>query len=726
MEASPTPSLLPAAAAAAAALPPVHAGRPGLPNLFGGNLIGMVVHSFERRITGALLLILISMISLQLVSQQRAFDLRSASASYRESVAQADHVRQLGDAATQFRLAGAALVQPRGEAEAIAKRDQLTDAAIAIANSLNDIRAEGDPFYRAVSNQPVFARLEGAVSTLLDAAPGKPLGMRQRTAMERFHAQLGRGVSDIEGAVNARRDRNFASLDRAVGSWNLMVGLAGLLIIMLAAGICFDLMRNVLPALRRMHDALRRLAAGDLDVAIERSPMRELNELSDALEKFRLNAHAVQGLAYTDPATGLPNRRAFVDKLVKMLDSSPADRFVVMLADVDRFKYVNDDYGHPAGDRLISLIGDRMTQLLGPGAFVARLGGDEFAVCRALDEAENAAMLASGLVAAMRVPFGLGCCQIAITLSLGHVAAERDEAGSWEPASENELLIRADLALYASKHTGRNRATAFGSELLVEHEIERALERDLGEAFERDELRMVYQPIHAVGGYPDEVEALVRWRHPRHGDVPPSRFIPAAERSGLMVPLGRWIYERALSDLRQWPELQLSINLSPLQLQQDGFVGHFLDCCARNGIDPHRLYLEVTESVSIERNQRAVLTLELLRQAGCRIALDDFGTGYSSLCLLRTFQFDRLKLDRELIGNLETDPTSRAVFDAAVTMALRIGAEVVAEGVSELSLVEPVQSAGCTHLQGYHYSRPVEASEVMPYYARDRAKRAAA
>jgi diguanylate cyclase (GGDEF)-like protein len=721
METPHPPSLLLVAEAPLAAAPSVSAKRLWVPNF-----LGAVVHSFERRITGALLLILISMISLQVVSQQRALELRGASASYRESVVQADRVRQLGDAVTQFRLAGAALLQPRNSAEAVVKRDQLTDAAIAIANGLNDIRAEGDPFYRGATNQVVFLQLDSAVTMLLERAPGKSLGARQRNAMERFHARLGQAVSEIEAAVNARRDRNFASLDHAVDSWNVMIGLAGLLIIVLAAGICFDLMRNVLPALRRMHDALRQLAAGDLEVAIERSPLIELNELSDALETFRQNAHAVQGLAYTDPATGLPNRRAFVDKLAKMFGSTPADKFVVMLADVDRFKYVNDDYGHPAGDRLISLIGERMTQVLGPGAFVARLGGDEFAVCRAVGESESAPALASGLVAAMRTPFNLGCCQIAITLSLGHVTAERDKAGIWNPSTENELLLRADLALYASKHTGRNCATGFNRELMVEHDIERALERDLSEAFEREELRMVYQPIHAVNGSPDEVEALVRWNHPRHGDVPPSRFIPAAERSGLMVPLGRWIYERALSDLRQWPDLQLSINLSPLQLQQDGFVGAFLNCCARNEIDPHRLYLEVTESVSIERNHRAVLTLELLRQAGCKIALDDFGTGYSSLSLLRTFQFDRLKLDRELIGNLENDPTSRAVFDAAVTMALRIGAEVVAEGVSELSLVEPVQSAGCTHLQGYHFSRPVEASEVTPYYERGKAKREAA
>jgi EAL domain-containing protein (putative c-di-GMP-specific phosphodiesterase class I) len=160
----------------------------------------------------------------------------------------------------------------------------------------------------------------------------------------------------------------------------------------------------------------------------------------------------------------------------------------------------------------------------------------------------------------------------------------------------------------------------------------------------------------------------------------------------------------------------MSINLSPLQLAQEGFVGFLMDCCRKHEIAPQRVYLEVTESLSIERNTRALMTLNLLRNAGFRIALDDFGTGYSSLCMMKTFKFDRLKLDRSLITDLDKDPTSQAVFDAAVTMALRIGAEVVAEGISEEDLVNPVRSAGCTHVQGYHYSRPIEADAVAGYY----------
>jgi EAL domain-containing protein (putative c-di-GMP-specific phosphodiesterase class I) len=200
------------------------------------------------------------------------------------------------------------------------------------------------------------------------------------------------------------------------------------------------------------------------------------------------------------------------------------------------------------------------------------------------------------------------------------------------------------------------------------------------------------------------------------GPISPARFIPAAERSGLMVQLGYWIVQRALTDLAGWPHLTMSINLSPLQLQQEGFVGFLMDSCRRNGIAPHRLFLEVTESLSIERNTRALMTLNLLRNAGFRIALDDFGTGYSSLCMMKTFKFDRLKLDRSLITDLDKDPTSQAVFDAAVTMALRIGAEVVAEGISEAGLIAPVESAGCTHVQGFHYSHPIEASAVENYY----------
>ena len=209
----------------------------------------------------------------------------------------------------------------------------------------------------------------------------------------------------------------------------------------------------------------------------------------------------------------------------------------------------------------------------------------------------------------------------------------------------------------------------------------------------------------------------MRWHHPDLGEVPPSTFIPAAERSGQMVRLGEWIIRRALADFAHWPGMTMSLNLSPLQLQHDGFSAFLLDACSRHGIAPQRLFLEVTESLSIERNTRALLTLNLLRNLGFRIALDDFGTGYSSLSMVKSFKFDRMKLDRSLVMDLGQDPASMAVLEAAVTMARHVGAEVVAEGISEEHLIGATLDAGCTHLQGYYYSKPIEADDVPAYFA---------
>ena len=496
--------------------------------------------------------------------------------------------------------------------------------------------------------------------------------------------------------------------------------------------IMLDLLKNILPALRRIHAVLRRLAAGDLDVEIGDFRLLELQALSGPLETFRRNALAVKNLAFTDPSTGLPNRRAFVEEATKRLAAGPLAGeygFAVMLADIDRFKHVNDDYGHAVGDRLVKLLGDRLAAVLGREAIIARVGGDEFALCVPLRDGETAGGIGSRLVTDVRPPLDLDHFTVAVSISLGIVECIGCDFRAGGGCDVNVLLNRADLALYASKHDGRNRATVFSAELEEERELSRALERDLADAFDKGQLRIVYQPIHSIGvngmGDEKEVEALARWRHPELGEISPARFIPAAERSGLMVRLGAWIVERALADLARWPDVVMSLNLSPLQLQQEGFVGFLMDCCRKNRIVPSRLILEVTESLSIERNTRAIVTLNLLRGAGFRIALDDFGTGYSSLCMMKTFKFDRLKLDRSLISDIGQDPTSKAVFDAAVTMALRIGAEVVAEGISDEVLVEPVRSAGCTHVQGFHYSRPIESEQVDTYYKIGRAVRAA-
>lgn len=670
--------------------------------------------SLEKRLIGALLLIVLCTGALQIISQDRAFRLREESEVLRAAASNSEHAEQLVKAVSEFRLATHLYLAQGADASATRSADELTDGAMRIGEQINRLRISGMNLYDLSQDMGVFDGIDRHVGAITRAGRGD--GAVRAGAIDARGVEMAALASAIEARAVSEREQAFDQLASATRDWQMLVTIAGLLTVAVVLVILLDLILNILPALRRMHAALRRLADGDLDFEVEEFQLRELKALSGSLETFRRNAQAVKSLAFTDPSSGLPNRRAFAELAGLRLAAPAGHGFAVMLADVDKFKHVNDDYGHAAGDRLVRLIGERMGAALGEGAVVARVGGDEFAICAPLGD-RSAATLGADLVAAVQEPFDVGGFAVAITISLGVV----ETPGGEDEGDVAALLNRADLALYASKNGGRNRATRFTADLEEEREINRALERDLARAFEGEQLRMVYQPIHAIGAHSaageQEVEALVRWRHPVLGEISPMRFIPAAERSGLMVQLGQWIVGKALGDLARWPQLTMSINLSPLQLQQDGFVAFLLERCRDNGIAPRRVILEVTESLSIERNTRALLTLTLLRSAGFRIALDDFGTGYSSLCMMKTFKFDRLKLDRSLISDIANDATSQAVFDAAVTMALRIGAEVVAEGISEEALVEPVRTAGCTHVQGFHYSCPIEAAAVPGYYA---------
>ncbi|MDB5726368.1 MAG: hypothetical protein JWQ16_3122 [Novosphingobium sp.] len=680
--------------------------------------IKSILASLEWRLVGALLLIVICTGALQFISQDRAYRLRAESESLRAAASNTEQAEQLVKGVVQFRLMTHLYLSAERDAHDSAA-DELTDAAMQIGDRVNALRMSGMTLYGLPRDMTVLDAIDQHVTTIAKVRHDPRAGKAERAAIDERNAQMAALATAIEARASAERDAAFDQLGQSSRDWQMLVIVTGAITVGFVLLILLDLLANILPALRRMHTALRRLAEGDLDFEMETFRLSELQALSGPLETFRRNAQAVQSLAFTDPSTGLPNRRAFVDRASALLaagaDEHGGQRFLVMLADIDRFKHVNDDYGHAAGDRLVKLIGARMAQELSAGsdrtAIIARVGGDEFALFTTLAENENAAMLGSMLVAAMRAPFDVDDYNVAVSISLGLT----DVRGGANAPDINALINQADLALYGAKNGGRNRAVRFIAELAEERELSRALERDLALGLDEGQLRMVYQPIHSLGsvelgggklGGENEVEALVRWQHPTLGEISPARFIPAAERSGLMVQLGYWIVQRALSDLARWPRLTMSINLSPLQLQQEGFVGFLMDSCRTSGIAPHRLFLEVTESLSIERNTRALMTLNLLRNAGFRIALDDFGTGYSSLCMMKTFKFDRLKLDRSLITDLGKDATSQAVFDAAVTMALRIGAEVVAEGISEEGLIAPVRSAGCTHVQGFHYAAP--------------------
>jgi diguanylate cyclase (GGDEF)-like protein len=682
------------------------------PGMMSG--LGAIFGSLEKRLIGAVMLILVCTGALQVLAQDRAFKLRAESEALRAAGSNTEYSEQLIKSVGQFRQASQRYLA--GEEDAV-DESELTDIAVQIGDRVNALRANGMELYGFGPDMALLNDIDQHIATIGEVHDNPAAGQPERAVIDERNAQMAALAAAIDTKANADRARADARLSRSSHKWQVQTMVTGGVTVVLALLILFDLLCNILPALRRMHVALRRLAEGDLDVAIEDFHLRELKALSGSLETFRQNARAVKNLAFTDPSTGMPNRRAFLERTRARIVAGGGQTFLIMLADIDRFKHINDDYGHAAGDRLVQLIGARMAEKLGEQAIIARVGGDEFALCVPLSEGTRPAGLGTELVHALRTPFDLGDTNVAISISLGLVEAPGGVGESEDEPDVTVLMNQADLALYASKNGGRNRATRFTDDLEEERELNRALERDLALALDGGQIRMVYQPIHPFKGGENEVEALVRWRHPTLGEISPARFIPAAERSGMMVQLGYWIVQQALTDLARWPKLSMSINLSPLQLQQEGFVGFLMDACRQHAITPHRVFLEVTESLSIERNTRALMTLNLLRNSGFRIALDDFGTGYSSLCMMKTFKFDRLKLDRSLITDIGKDPTSQAVFDAAVTMALRIGAEVVAEGISEELLVDPVRSAGCTHVQGYHYSRPIEAEAVNGYYA---------
>jgi diguanylate cyclase (GGDEF)-like protein len=664
--------------------------------------------SLETRLVGALCLIAALSVLLQVVTQREAFALRKESDGLIAVSALAENADQFAEAVGKLRMA-----TNRGlvASNATSTSDELTDSAIAIGDQLAKLRSSGAALSDLPEASNPFADLDRHVSAILEVQAGGAGGKHLIARIESRNNAMGRLADALVLRIHANREAAQKRLIASIERWQMLVFGTGLVTILVVLLVLFDILRNILPAIRRMHGYLQGLADGDLDLEIGAFKLKELKALSGPLETFRKNAKAVKNLAFSDAATGLPNRRAFQEDFGRLLAAGEDRRFACMLIDIDRFKHINDDYGHAAGDELVRLIGLRMKAILGPDGIIARVGGDEFALCLPLQPERDGLDLANRLVDAAREPFSLGEYAVAITVSLGVV----DIAGAPE-VEIDETLRNADMALYASKKNGRNCATAFSPSMAEERAIDRALEKDLESAFEKQQLRMVYQPIHSVHGNTREVEALVRWRHPELGDVPPSTFIPAAERSGLMVRLGEWIIQRALNDFARWPDMDMSINLSPLQLQHDGFSAFLVDCCARYGVDPRRLFLEVTESLSIERNTRALLTLNMLRNLGFRIALDDFGTGYSSLSMVKSFKFDRMKLDRSLVMDLGQDPASVAVLEAAVTMARHVGAEVVAEGISDAHLIGATKSAGCTHLQGYFYSRPIEADDVSGYF----------
>ncbi|HYM58659.1 MAG TPA: EAL domain-containing protein, partial [Solirubrobacteraceae bacterium] len=375
----------------------------------------------------------------------------------------------------------------------------------------------------------------------------------------------------------------------------------------------------------------------------------------------------------------------------------------------DQFKFVNDSLGHPAGDELLRVLAPRLGDSLRAVDTVARFGGDEFVVlCDGVEDELEAMLLARRLAEVAETPVDVAGSPVHVTTSVGVTVAG--------PDSDVETLIRdADTALYRAKGRGRGRCELFDAPMRAEVTARLELEIGLREALEEGRLALHYQPmVDLRTGSPTALEALMRWTHPVRGPVSPAEFIPVAEESGLIVPLGRWALREACAQVVALGDVELpvSVNVSARQLSHPGLVADVGAALADSGLDPRRLWLELTESVLLDERDSPLSTLTELKALGVTLLLDDFGTGYSSLARLQRFPLDILKIDRSFVAEMTTDPRAAALVVAVVTMAASLGLLVMPEGVETEAQREALLELGCVQGQGYLFARPTPAAEL--------------
>jgi diguanylate cyclase len=417
-----------------------------------------------------------------------------------------------------------------------------------------------------------------------------------------------------------------------------------------------------------------------------------------------------QNLLGRDPLSGLANRLLFSDRLDEELKrlSRTGGGLAILFLDLDRFKDVNDTYGHQAGDQLLKLTGRRLENLLRSTDTLARFGGDEFAIIQTgLRATEDAEILARRILDALTRPFDIADAPVTIGVSIGVALAP-------EHGRDRETLMRlADAALYEAKSEGRNRHRVFQRQMDETIRMRKIVEDDLRQAIARDELVLHYQPVFSA----DEetivaLEALVRWQHPQHGLIPPVSFIGMAEERGLIIPLGEWVLRRACEEGKRWPHLRMAVNVSAIQFRHRDFVSSVMGALTETGFEASNLELELTEGVIVEDADAAEAAMMDLRALGVNLALDDFGTGYSSLIYLRRFAFDKIKIDRSFLESMEATGESAILVHSIVHLGRALGLTVTAEGVETAEQHRFLQALGCHQLQGYLFSKPVPAEEI--------------
>ncbi len=419
-------------------------------------------------------------------------------------------------------------------------------------------------------------------------------------------------------------------------------------------------------------------------------------------------------LALHDALTGLPNRAFFANQLAQALARSRrgGTDLAVLCLDLDQFKTVNDTLGHPIGDALLRAVAERLSRSLREEDTVARLGGDEFAIIQApIAAAEEAGALARRLVQVIGASYEIDGHQIVVGASIGIALSPTDSN------SPDDLIKKADMALYRAKADGRGIFRSFERGMDARLQERRLLELDLRRAVVAGEFELYYQPILELqSGSVLAFEALLRWHHPSRGIVSPLDFVPLAEETGTIVPLGEWVLKQACTEAVGWPrEVRVAVNLSPVQFRGGLLVATVKAALAASGLQPERLELEITEAVLLQDSEETLTLLRELRALGVRIAMDDFGTGYSSLGYLRSFPFDRIKIDRSFVKDLEESADCKAIIRVVTGLGGNLGIATTAEGVETVEQLYRLHAEGCNEAQGFHISKPLPAGEVMNF-----------
>lgn len=448
--------------------------------------------------------------------------------------------------------------------------------------------------------------------------------------------------------------------------------------------------------------------------------IRDITERKDAERR-------ITQLAYFDSLTGLPNRQSFQERLKQEIERAKhtQSRLAVLFLDLDGFKSINDALGHNAGDLILEWTADRLRDSTRFSDFVSRnsanessielsrLGGDEFtAIIPNLARVEDALLLAQRIHATMRRPFHLDKRDVVLTTSIG-IALYPDDGESSE-----DLLKHADTAMYHAKNEGRDNCQFYSASLTRQAEKRLNLENDLRNALCNQEFHLLYQPQFDIDSERIcSVEALVRWLHPQQGLILPLDFIPGAEETGLIIPLGEWILRTACTEAVQWMQagltLQVAVNLSPVQFNNPNLVRTVFDILAQTGFPPGQLILEITESALMDHTNNTVTTLNTLRERNIQITLDDFGTGYSSMSYLKRLPINNIKVDQSFVHGLLDDKDSLAIVRAIISLSRNLGFNLTAEGVETLEQAQALKHFGCQALQGYYFGKPVRMEEMF-------------